>query len=212
MDQQVKKAPRDGERSALYRLGDAHPSIDPSAWIAPTAAVIGDVRIGAGSGVWFHCVLRGDANFIQIGKRTNIQDGTIVHVDPGEFAAVIGDDVTIGHACIIHGCRLEDTAFVGMGATVMNGCVIESGGVSWRRRTLDGWPQDRCGRIVDGCSREIAPRAHRRGAGGVPLDSSALCSQRGPVQRRARRDLAMVRIVAHVQEGPGLAKFLLHWG
>lgn len=129
MDQQVKKTPRTGERSALYRLGDAHPSIDPSAWIAPTAAVIGDVRIGAESGVWFHCVLRGDANFIQIGKRTNIQDGTIVHVDPGEFAAVIGNDVTIGHACIIHGCRLDDTAFVGMGATVMNGCVIESGGV-----------------------------------------------------------------------------------
>jgi gamma-carbonic anhydrase len=129
MDIQVKRPSKGDERSALYRLGDAQPSIDPSAWIAPTAAVIGDVRIGADSGVWFHCVLRGDANFIQIGKRTNIQDGTIVHVDPGEFATLIGDDVTIGHACIIHGCRLEDTAFVGMGATVMNGCVIESGGV-----------------------------------------------------------------------------------
>lgn len=129
MDQQVKRSSGGGERSALYRLGDAQPSIDPSAWIAPTAAVIGDVRVGAESGVWFHCVLRGDANFIQIGKRTNIQDGTIVHVDPGEFAAVIGDDVTIGHACIIHGCRLDDTAFVGMGATVMNGAVIEKGGV-----------------------------------------------------------------------------------
>lgn len=129
MDQQVKRRGNSGGLSPLYRLGDAEPSIDPSAWVAPTAAVIGDVRIGAESGVWFHCVLRGDANFIQIGKRTNIQDGTIVHVDPGEFAAVIGDDVTIGHACIIHGCRLEDTAFVGMGATVMNGCVIEGGGV-----------------------------------------------------------------------------------
>lgn len=115
--------------SAIFRLGDAEPAIDPSAWIAPTAAIIGDVRIGAESGVWFHCVLRGDANFIQIGKRTNIQDGTIVHVDPGEFSTVIGDDVTIGHACIIHGCQLHDNAFVGMGATVMNGAVIESGGV-----------------------------------------------------------------------------------
>lgn len=118
-----------GDRSPLFRLGDAEPSIDPSAWIAPTAAVIGDARIGAESGVWFHCVLRGDANFIQIGKRTNIQDGTIVHVDPGEFAAVIGDDVTIGHSSIIHGCRLEDTAFVGMGSIVMNGAVIEGGGL-----------------------------------------------------------------------------------
>lgn len=74
--------------------------------------MIGDVRIGAESGVWFHCVLRGDANFIQIGKRTNIQNSTIVHVDPGEFAAVIEDDVTIGHACITLGCRLRETAFV----------------------------------------------------------------------------------------------------
>lgn len=129
MDLQVKRPSKSDERSALYRLGDAQPLIDSSAWIAPPAAVIGDVRIGADSGVWFHCVLRGDANFIQIGKRTNVQDGTIIHVDPGEFATVIGDDVTIGHACIIHGCRLEDTAFVGMGATVMNGCVIERGGV-----------------------------------------------------------------------------------
>lgn len=115
--------------SPLYRLGDAEPMLALSAWVAPTAAVIGDVRIGADSGIWFHCVLRGDANYIQIGNRTNIQDGTIVHVDPGEYAAVIGDDVTIGHACIIHGCKLEDKAFVGMGATVMNGCVIETGGV-----------------------------------------------------------------------------------
>ena len=131
MNHQAKAIPsvdRPREQS-LYRLGDASPSIDPSAWIAPTAAVIGDVRIGAESGIWFHCVLRGDANFIQIGKRTNIQDGTIVHVDPGEFSVVIGDDVTVGHSCIIHGCRLEDGAFVGMGATVMNGCVVEGGGV-----------------------------------------------------------------------------------
>jgi gamma-carbonic anhydrase len=115
--------------SSIFRLGDAEPTIDPTAWIAPTAAIIGDVRIGAESGVWFHCVLRGDANFIQIGKRTNIQDGTIVHVDPGEFSTIIGDDVTIGHACIIHGCRLHDKAFVGMGAVVMNGATIETGGV-----------------------------------------------------------------------------------
>ena len=123
------KQPTSRQRSSIFRLGDAEPSIDPSAWVAPTAAIIGDVRIGAQSGVWFHCVLRGDANFIQIGKRTNIQDGTIVHVDPGEFSTIIGDDVTIGHACIIYGCHLHDGAFVGMGAVVMNGAVIESGGV-----------------------------------------------------------------------------------
>ena len=73
--------------------------------------------------------LRGDANEIQIGARTNIQDGAIVHVDPGEFRTVIGDDVTVGHGCIIHGCRLADRAVIGMGSTVLNGCIVEEGGV-----------------------------------------------------------------------------------
>ncbi|MGE3710627.1 MAG: gamma carbonic anhydrase family protein [Hyphomicrobiaceae bacterium] len=114
---------------ALYRLGEHAPQVHESVWIAPTAAIIGRVEIGAGSGVWFGCVLRGDANYIRIGERTNIQDGTIVHVDPGDNYTVIGDDVTVGHACIIHGCRLEDKAFVGMGSTVLNRCVIEGGGM-----------------------------------------------------------------------------------
>jgi carbonic anhydrase/acetyltransferase-like protein (isoleucine patch superfamily) len=155
MDQQVKRSPKSGERSSLYRLGDAQPSIEPSAWIAPTAAVIGDVRIGAESGIWFHCVLRGDTNFIQIGRRTNIQDGTIVHVDPGEFATVIGDDVTIGHACIIHGCRLEDAAFVGMGATVMNGAVIEGGGVLGAGGLLTGGRRIAAGELWTGAPAKL---------------------------------------------------------
>jgi len=78
---------------------------------------MGQVTVGAGSSVWYHCVLRGDTNFIRIGARSNIQDGTIVHVNRAAEAAIIGDDVTVGHACIIHACTLEDRAFVGMGAT-----------------------------------------------------------------------------------------------
>jgi carbonic anhydrase/acetyltransferase-like protein (isoleucine patch superfamily) len=117
------------EAGPLFRLGGASPSIDSDAWIAPTATVIGDVTIGAGSGVWFGCILRGDVNSIRIGARSNIQDGTIIHVDPGEMSVTIGDDVTIGHACVIHGCKLETGAFVGMSSTVLNGCVIEGGGV-----------------------------------------------------------------------------------
>lgn len=139
----------------FFRLGDAEPSIDPSAWIAPTAAVIGDVRIGAQSGVWFHCVLRGDANFIQIGSRSNIQDGTIVHVDPGEFSAIIGDDVTIGHHCVIHGCRLEDKAFVGMGSVVMNGAVIEGGGVLGARGLLLEGQRIRAGELWTGSPAKL---------------------------------------------------------
>jgi carbonic anhydrase/acetyltransferase-like protein (isoleucine patch superfamily) len=113
----------------LFALDGVVPRIAADAFVAPTAAVIGDVEIGAESSVWFHCVLRGDTNLIRVGKRTNIQDGSIVHVNAGNFPALIGDDVTIGHAAIVHACTLHDRAFVAMGATVLDGAVIEEGGV-----------------------------------------------------------------------------------
>ena len=113
----------------IFLLEGKAPRIAPTAWIAPTAAVIGDVEIGEGSSVWFHCVLRGDTNFIRVGARTNVQDGTILHVNAGKFPCLLGDDVTIGHAAIVHACTLHDRAFVGMGATVLDGAVIEEGGM-----------------------------------------------------------------------------------
>jgi gamma-carbonic anhydrase len=113
----------------LYAFEGVVPKIASGVWIAPSAAVIGDVEIGEQSGIWFHCVLRGDTNFIRIGQRTNIQDGTIIHVNSGSFPTIIGDDVTVGHAAIVHACTLEDRAFVGMGATVLDGAVIEEGGM-----------------------------------------------------------------------------------
>ncbi len=103
--------------------------------------------------MWFHCVLRGDANFIQIGKRTNIRDGTIVHVDPGEFAAVIGDDVTIGHACIIHGCRLD--AALPDRATVMNGAVIEQEVMLGAGGLFNSGSPDRDGGAMDGAPAKL---------------------------------------------------------
>ena len=102
------------------------PTIDPSCFIAPNATVIGDVHVGEGSNIWFGCVLRGDVHEIRIGKRTNIQDLTMVHVARNKFGTYIGDDITIGHSAIIHAATLEDGCFVGMGATVMDGAVIES--------------------------------------------------------------------------------------
>ncbi len=113
----------------LYALDGTFPRIHPTAFIAPTAAVIGDVEIGAESGIWFSCVVRGDTNFIRIGARTNIQDGTIIHVDAVTYPTIIGDDVTVGHAAIIHACTLHNRAFVGMGSTVLDGAVIEEGGM-----------------------------------------------------------------------------------
>ncbi len=105
------------------------PTIAPDAFIAQNAVITGDVVIGAQSGVWFGCVLRGDVHRIRVGERTNIQDGTIVHVTRQRFACTIGSNVTVGHAAILHGCTLEDDSFVGMGATVMDGAIVESGGM-----------------------------------------------------------------------------------
>jgi gamma-carbonic anhydrase len=110
----------------VYSLGRLTPVVAPDAFIAPGAQVIGDVTIGAGSSIWFNCVLRGDGNSIRIGQRTNIQDGSIVHITREAHGTRIGDDVLVGHMAIVHGCILENRSFVGLGATVMDGCVIES--------------------------------------------------------------------------------------
>jgi len=103
------------------------PTISPKAFIAPGAAIIGDVEIGEDTGIWFGCVVRGDVHTVRIGKRTNIQDGTIVHVTRKTAPTSIGDEVTIGHCALIHGATLEDRCFVGMRATIMDGAVVESG-------------------------------------------------------------------------------------
>ena len=108
------------------------PTIAANAFIAETAVVIGDVEIGEQASIWYGCVLRGDGNFIRVGARTNIQDGTIVHVNHEREGAagtrtIIGADVTIGHMALIHACTLEDGCFIGMKACVMDGVVVESG-------------------------------------------------------------------------------------
>jgi len=103
------------------------PRIDPSAFIAPGCRIIGDVEIGPEASVWYNCVIRGDVNRIVIGARSNIQDGTIIHESSKPLPTLIGDDVLVGHAVILHGCTLESGSFVGMRATVMDGAVVESG-------------------------------------------------------------------------------------
>ena len=118
-------------------FGNLAPKIAGDAFIAANATVIGDVEIGALSGIWFGCVVRGDGNSIRIGERTNIQDGTVIHVnaerDGGRGAAgwrtTIGSDITVGHLALLHACTLEDGAFVGMKACVMDGCVVEGQGM-----------------------------------------------------------------------------------
>lgn len=102
------------------------PRVDPAAFVAPGAHLIGDVEIGPGSSIWFGCVLRGDVYGLRIGARSNVQDNTVVHVVTGGPGTYVGDDVTIGHGCILHACRIEDRGFVGMGSIVLDGARIES--------------------------------------------------------------------------------------
>lgn len=101
------------------------PRVDGSAYIDESAQVIGDVEIGAESSVWMNVVIRGDVNRIRIGKRTNIQDLTMVHVMKDTHATTIGDEVTIGHSAMIHGCTIEDRVLIGMQAMLLNGVHVE---------------------------------------------------------------------------------------
>jgi carbonic anhydrase/acetyltransferase-like protein (isoleucine patch superfamily) len=103
------------------------PRVHASAWIAPGATLVGDVEVGAESSIWYGCVLRGDVHRIRIGARTNLQDGCVVHVTAGRFAAEIGDEVTVGHRAVVHGCRVGDGALIGIGAVVLDGAEIGSG-------------------------------------------------------------------------------------
>lgn len=118
----------------LIEFRGKRPRIHDSAFIAPGACILGDVEIGPDASIWYNCVLRGDINRIVIGARSNLQDGTIVHVEAGGeggagLPAIVGEDVLVGHMALLHGCVLEDRAFVGMGAIVMDDCRVGSRGM-----------------------------------------------------------------------------------
>ncbi|MEM6826038.1 MAG: gamma carbonic anhydrase family protein [Pseudomonadota bacterium] len=110
----------------LYALESHTPEVDPEAWVAPNAQIIGKVRIAAGASVWFGAVLRGDNEWIEIGPGSNVQDNAVAHTDPG-FPLTIGRNCTVGHSAIVHGCTIGDGALIGMGATVLNGARIGAG-------------------------------------------------------------------------------------
>lgn len=102
-----------------------HPRLHPSVFVAHGAQIIGDVEIGEDSSVWYNTVLRGDVNRIRIGRRTNIQDLTVLHVHKERFPCTVGDDVTVGHHAVVHGCTVGNRVLVGIGAIILDGVVIE---------------------------------------------------------------------------------------
>lgn len=118
------------------------PVVDASAYIDPSAQVIGDVVIGAESSVWMNVVIRGDVHHIRIGRRSNVQDGTVVHVMNDTHPTHVGDDVTIGHGALVHGCTIEDRVLIGMGAIVLNGArvgadsIVAAGALVTERMTI----------------------------------------------------------------------------
>ena len=111
---------------AIYRLGDDTPRLAAGAWVAETARVIGRVALGADASVWFGAVLRGDNEWITLGARSNVQDGSVLHTDMGS-PLTLGDDVTVGHQAMLHGCSIGDGSLVGIQAVVLNGARIGKG-------------------------------------------------------------------------------------
>jgi carbonic anhydrase/acetyltransferase-like protein (isoleucine patch superfamily) len=109
---------------AVYQLGAARPLLAASVFVAESAAVIGDVHVDEGSSVWFGAVVRGDYFPIRIGARTNIQDNAVLHITSGRAATTVGDDVTVGHGAILHGCSVGSSCLVGMASVVLDGAVI----------------------------------------------------------------------------------------
>ncbi len=111
---------------AIYRLEDRVPRLQPGAWVADSATVVGDVELGEDASVWFGAILRGDSALLSIGRRTNVQDGSVIHADEG-VPTTLGDDVSIGHLVMLHGCTIGDGSLIGIGAVVLNHARIGKG-------------------------------------------------------------------------------------
>ncbi len=137
------------------------PTIGKDVFIAPNATVIGNVTIGDRSNIWFNVLIRGDDHWIKIGERTNIQDGTVVHLSIDVAPTFIGSDITIGHGAIIHGCTLQDRCMVGIGAIVLDGAIVETGAIVAAGAVVSPGKRVPSGEMWAGCpakkAREVRP-------------------------------------------------------
>jgi len=159
------------ERVNLLPYGDTSPRIARSAWIAPGAYVVGDVHLGEESSVWYGAVLRGDTEPIRIGAGTNVQDGCVLHADPG-YPAIVGEGCVVGHNAVVHGCEIGDNCLVGMGCTILNGAkigessivaagaVVPEGREFPPRSLIVGIPAKRVGDVSDERTTDIARGAN----------------------------------------------------
>jgi len=134
------------------------PAVDPSAFIEQSAQVIGDVTIGRESSVWFNVTIRGDVNYIRIGDRTNVQDGSVLHVTAETYPLILGDDITVGHSVTLHGCVIEGPALIGMGAIVMDGAHLEPNVVVGAGALVPERKRIESGSLVIGAPARVARR------------------------------------------------------
>ena len=112
-----------------YKLGSTSPQVHDSVFIAPGAHVIGNTELKAGSSVWFNAVIRGDVHYIKMGDKVNVQDGAVIHATYQTSPTTIGNNVSIGHNAIVHGCTIKDHVLIGMGSIIMDDCVVESNSI-----------------------------------------------------------------------------------
>lgn len=138
----------------LARHLDRKPALHPTAWIAPGAAIIGDVTLGEDSSVWFQTVLRGDLNHIVIGPRSNVQDGAVIHL-ADEFGTTVGELVTIGHKAILHACAVADEVLIGMGAIILDGAEIGARSIIGAGALVTGRRKIPAGSLVIGSPAKV---------------------------------------------------------
>jgi len=115
--------------ATIIPLHDTEPKFGERCWFAPNATIIGRTEMGDECSVWFNAVVRGDVHYIKMGNRVNVQDGAVIHATYQKAPTNIGNNVSIGHNALVHGCTIHDNVLIGMGAIVMDGCVVESGSI-----------------------------------------------------------------------------------
>lgn len=148
------------------------PQVHEQAWVAPGAVLAGEVSVGAETGIWYTCVVRADLAPITLGARTNVQDGSVLHADPG-FPATIGDDVTIGHRAVVHGCTVADDVLIGMGAVLMNGVHVGAGSLIAAGAVLTQGTVVPPGSLVAGVPGKVRRELGEAERDSIPLSAAA---------------------------------------
>ena len=173
----------------IYRLDDLAPELPPAGryFVAPGAHVIGRVRLGEDASVWFNAIIRGDTDLIDIGARANIQDGSVLHTDPG-FPLTVGADVTIGHKVILHGCTIGDGALIGMGATILNVAKIGKNCLVGANALVTEGKEFPDNSLIVGAPARVARTLDEKGAGAGRMIAAVYAS-------RAKRFAAGLRVV-----------------